>query len=129
MAGLANQLNANNFDLARVNEAAVRSFGDRCRMQYYQDRLDDSQIVDSSQLLADVVRLIGPNGCTRLELLSFLRGRSWETGPDSESVMPEDMEPMEFIEAMVAAGMVHRVDTTLTIPISSFRQYLIDRGK
>ena len=129
MVGLARQLKPNNFDLTRVNESVVRSFGDRCRMQYYRDKLDDSPIVDSTQLLADVARLIGSNGCTRLELLSFLRGKSWETDPDSDGVMPKDMEPMEFIEAMVVAGMVHRVETTLTIPIPSFRQYLIDRGK
>ncbi len=127
MAGLATQLK-NNLDLASVNEPAVRSFGDRCRVQDYTDRLNNSPIIDCTQLLADVARIIGKNGYTRLKLMSFLRERLWETDPDSESVMLEDMEPIEFIEAMVVAGMVHRLDTTSTIPIPSFRQHLIERG-
>ncbi len=126
MAGLANQLKVNNRDLARVDEAAVRSFGDRCRLQYYRDRLGNSPISDCRQLLADVARLIGTEGCSRLKLVSFLRGRTWETDPDSESVMLENMKPIGFIEEMVVAGLVHRLDTNLIIPIPSFRQYLID---
>ncbi len=129
MVGLANQLKINHLDLASVDEATVRSFGDRCRLQYYRDRLDHSPISDCKQLLADVARLIGPEGCSRLKLVSFLRGRAWETAPDSESVMLENMKPIDFIEEMVFAGMVHRVDTNLIIPIPSFRQYLIDRAE
>ncbi len=45
------------------------------------------------------------------------------------TTMPEGMKPIEFIDAMIVAGVVHRVDATLTIPIPSFRQYLIDRVK
>ena len=129
MAGLANQLKVNNRDLARVDEAAVCSFGDSCRLQYYRDRLGNSPISDCRQLLADVTRLIGTEGCSRLKLVSFLRGRTWETDPDTESVMLDNMEPIDFIEEMFVAGLVHRLDTNLIIPIPSFRQYLIDRAE
>ena len=127
MVGLVNQLKVNNRDLATVDEAAVRSFGDGCRLQYYSDRLDNTPISDCEQLLADVARLIGPDGCKRGKILDLLEGRRWVKGKYL-TTMPEGMKPIEFIEAMVVAGMVHRVDTTLTIPIPSFRQYLIDRG-
>ncbi len=58
----------------------------------------------------------------------MLEDRWWVKGKFLKT-MPKGMEPMAFIEAMVVAGMVHRVGTTLTIPIPSFRQYLIDQDK
>ncbi len=128
MAGLAHQLKENNFDLARVDESAVRSFGDGCRMQYYRDRLDNSPIFYCKRLLAKVARLIGPDGCKRGEVFKMLSQRRWAKG-QYLTTMPEGMKPMEFMDAMIIAGMMHRVDATLTIPIPSFRQYLIDRGK
>ena len=128
MAGLANQLKQNNFDLAGVDESAVRSFGDGCRMQYYIDRLDDSPIFYCKRLLADVARLIETVGCEIEEIINLLEERTWVKGKVSTN-MPEGIKPMDFIQAMVVAGMVHRIDTILTIPIPSFRQYLIDRGK
>ena len=128
MVGLVNQLKFNYLDLARVDEAAVRSFGDRCRLQYYNDRLDNSPISDCEKLLADVARLIGPNGCKRGEIINLLNKHRW-VEDEYLTTMPEGMKPLEFIEAMVVAGMVHRVATTVTIPIPSFRQYLIDRGE
>ncbi len=128
MAGLANQLKNNHLDLTRVDVAAVRSFGDQCRLEYYQDRLDHSPIGDCEQLLAEVAQLIGPDGCKRGEVLNLLDNHRWVKG-QYLTTMPEGMKPLEFIEAMIVAGMVHRVDTTVTIPIPSFRQYLIDRSK
>ncbi len=128
MAGLANQLKVNNFDLSRVDEAAVRSFGDGCRMQYYRDRLDASTITKCTVLLAEVAQTIGATGCHLADLEEMLEDRVWKKG-NVRSTMPKNMEPTEFIEAMVVAGMVHRVDTTVTIPIPSFRQHLIDRTK
>ena len=128
MAGLANQLKVNNFDLSRVDEAAVRSFGDGCRMQYYRDRLDVSPIAKCTVLLAEIAQTIGANGCHLADLEEMLEDRVWKKG-NVRSTMPKNMEPTEFIEAMVVAGMVHRVDTTVTIPIPSFRQHLIDRAK
>ncbi len=128
MAGLANQLKDNNFDLANVDEAAVRSFGDGCRMQYYNGRLDDSSISKCTLLLAEVAQTIGASGYHLADLEAMLEDRVWEKS-NIRATMPKNMEPTEFIDAMIFAGMVHRVDTTLTIPIPSFRQYLIDRGK
>ena len=34
--------------------------------------------------------------------------------------MLENMKPIDFIEEMVVAGLVHRLDTNLIIPIPSF---------
>ncbi len=129
MLSLTEQLSVSGLDLDRIDESAVRSDGDANRAEYYSKRLGNSPISDSVQLLADVAQIIGSDGCTRLNLASFLRGRSWEIDPDSESVMPKNMEPEEFIEAMIVAGVLHRMGTVLTIPIPSFRQYLIDRVK
>ncbi len=128
MAGLANQLKVNNRELARVDVAAVRSFGDQCRVQYYQDRLDVSPITQCTVLLAEVARTIGATGCHLADLEEMLENRIWKKN-NVRSTMPKNMEPTEFIEAMVVAGMLHRVDTNVTIPIPSFRQYLMDRNK
>ncbi len=128
MVGLANQLKVNDRDLAGVDAAAVRSFGDRCRVQYYQDRLDVSPISKCTVLLAEVARTIGATGCDWADLEEMLENRVWKKSK-VRSTMPKNMEPTEFIETMVAAGMVHQVDTTVTMPIPSFRQYLIDRVK
>ena len=128
MAGLANELKNNNFDLARVDESALRSFGDGCRLQYYRSRLEDSTISKCTALLAEVAQTIGASGCHLADLEAMLEDRIWDKS-NIRATMPKKMEPTEFIEAMIYAGMVHRVDAILTIPIPSFRKYLIERGK
>ena len=127
MAGLADQLKQNHFDLTRVDEVAVRSFGDRCRIQYYEGRLENSPISKCTILLAEVAKVIGTTGCHLADLEEILEDRVWEKRK-IRATMPKRMEPMDFIEAMIIAGMVHLVGSKLTIPIPSFRQYLIDRG-
>ncbi len=128
MIPLARQLSDNGLDLARIDESAVRRDGDANRVDYYSKRLGNSPICDSEELLADVAQLIGPDGCKRGEIISLLEDCRWVKG-QYLTTMPEGMEPTEFIEAMIVAGVVHRKDTTLTIPIPSFRRYLIDRVK
>ena len=128
MIPLTRQLSANGLDLTRIDESAVRSRGDANRTEYYRDRLKNSPISKCTELLAEVAQAIGPIGCDLTDLEEMLEDRFWLKG-SMRSTMPKNMEPTEFIEAMIVAGVVHRVDTTLTIPIPSFRQYLIDRVK
>ena len=90
--------------------------------------MDVSLIAKCTVLLAEVAQTIGATGCHLADLEEMLEDRFWKKN-NVRSTMPKNMEPTEFIEAMVVAGMVHRVDTTLTIPIPSFRQHLIDRAK
>ncbi len=78
MAGLASQLKVNNFELARVDEVAVRSFGDGCRMQYYRDRLDNSSISKCTVLPAEVAQTIGASSCHLADLQAVLEDRIWE---------------------------------------------------
>ena len=61
-------------------------------------------------------------------LLNMLCYREWEDG-QHHSTMPEGMSEEEFLQAMIVAGVVYRDFTTITIPIPSFRQYLIDQGE
>ncbi len=128
MISLTGQLSANGLDLARIDESVVRSAGAANRLEYYSKRLGNSPISDCEQLLADVAQLIGPDGCKRGEVLSLLSKRRW-VEDEYLTTMPEGMKPADFVEAMIVAGVLHRKDTTLTIPIPSFRQYLIDRVK
>ncbi len=128
MLPLAGQLSDNGLDLARIDESAVRRDGDANRVDYYRQRLGNSPISDGKQLLAEVAQLIGPDGCERGEIISLLSKRRW-VEDEYLTTMPEGMQPAEFIEAMIVAGVVHRKDTVLTIPIPSFRRYLIDRVK
>ena len=126
MISLADQLSTHGLDLARIDESAVRSDGDANRVDYYSRRLGNSPISDSKQLLADVAQLIGPDGCERGEVLSLLSKRRW-VEDEYLTTMPESMQPADFVEAMIVAGVLHRKDTILTIPIPSFRKYLIER--
>ena len=126
MISLTKQLSANGLDLMRIDESAVRSSGDANRAEYYSERLENSLVSKCTELLAEVARTIGPSGCDLTDLEEVLEDRYW-LKDRIRSTMPKKMEPMEFIEAMIVAGVVHRLDTTLTIP--SFRQYLIDRVK
>ncbi len=128
MIPLTRQLSANGLDLAKIDESAVRSDGDENRVDYYSKRLGNSPISDGKKLLADVTQLIGPDGCERGEILNLLEDRRWVKGKYFTN-MPARMEPTEFIEAMIVAGVVHSKDTTLTIPIPPFRRYLINRVK
>ena len=128
MIALTKQLNANDLDLAKIDESVVRSFGDANRAEYYRDRLQNSPISPCKVLLKEVVQLIKPDGSEIEEIVNMLSKHRWVEGKLS-STMPEGMKPMEFIEAMIVSGVVHRLDTILTIPIPSYRQYLIDRVK
>ena len=128
MLSLTEQLSANGLELAGIDESAVRSDGDANRAEYYSKRLGNSPISKCTELLAEVAQAIGPNGSDLTELEEMLEDRYWLKG-SIRFTMPKNMEPMEFIEAMMVAGVVHRLDTTLTIPIPSFRQYLIERVK
>ncbi len=128
MISLARQLSANDLDLARIDESVVRSSGDANRVEYYRERLENSPVSKCTELLAAVSQMIGSSGCDVTDLEEMLEDRHW-LKDSIRSTMPKNMEPMEFIEAMIVAGVVHRLDTLLTIPIPSFRQYLIDRVK
>ncbi len=128
MISLTRQLSANGLELTKIDETAVRSAGDANRAEYYRDRLKNSPISKCTELLAEVSQTIGSNGCDLTDLEEMLEDRYWLKS-SIRSTMPKNMEPMDFIEAMIVAGVVHRLDTTLTIPIPSFQQYLIDRMK
>ena len=128
MVALAQQLSDNGYDLSRVDESAVCAAGDERRIDYCKARLEGSPIAECERLLADVAKLIGSDGCEEAELLNMLCYREWEDG-QHHSTMPEGMSEEEFLQAMIVAGVVYRDFTTITIPIPSFRQYLIDQGE
>ncbi len=126
LAALAGELSANGRDLAEVSESTIRSIGDENRIDYYRARLQDAKIAQSRALLAELAQVIGPDGCRLVDLKDMLVDRVWVKGRGS-STMPEDMTADEFIDELIQYGVVHIVEDEITIPIPSFRQYLIDR--
>ncbi len=129
MCALAWELVKKDGELAEVDVDKVRTVGDGDRNIYYSERVQDSSIVDCVTLLADIAEQIGESGCNGFQLLKLLDNRMWANNKHRASVMPKKMEPEEFIAEMTRAGIIHREDERITIPIPSFRQHLIDRGK
>ncbi len=126
MCVLAAELVNRKGDLAAVDENRIREAGDRVRKDYYMERLDDSPITACINLLADTAELIGSDGCDESVILGLLRRRPWHDERDPADSMPQDMKPQAFIGEMIRAGIIHREKRRITIPIPSFRQYLID---
>ncbi len=128
MCALAWELVQKDGELVEVDVDKVRAVGDGDRHVYYSERVQDSSIVDCVTLLADIAEQIGDQGCSGSELLKILNFSIWEQASDPKTVMPKNMEPQEFLQEMSRAGIIHREGDLITIPIPSFRQYLIARS-
>ncbi len=119
------ELKENNFDLSSIDDAVVYESANRSRISYYKERLADSTISESPRVLAEVAKIIGCDGCSSGELLSFLKTRVYQEDKDPERTMLEEMTPWKFVEEMILAGVVHKVDGRVFIPIPSFQRYLM----
>ena len=126
MCVLASELAAKDGALDKVDEDKVRTVGDKDRGVYYEERLQDSSLGHCFNLLADVAETIGQNGCRVNELFKLLNVRFWEPNAEPADVMPMDMKPQGFIDEMARSGIIHSESRRITIPIPSFRQYLIN---
>ncbi len=116
-------------NLVAVNEVRLRKSGDEKRENYYKDRLDVSRIRACENLLADVAEMIDEGGTHESNLLKLLDERPWDVKLHPANKIPQNMTSQEFIDEMIKNGMVHSEDGYLTIPIPSFRQYLIGRRR
>ena len=74
----------------------------------------NSPVSPCKSLLADIARLIKSDGCEIGEILNMLSKRRW-VEDEYSTAMPEVMTPMQFIEAMIVAGVMRCVDKALTI--------------
>ncbi len=127
MCVLAQELRDNDCNLIRVDEARVRGAGDLMRKNHYVNRLISSRITACANLLADIAEVIGKDGCDESMILKLLRKRPWDEERDPAETMSQDMKPQEFIGEMIRAGIIHRENDRVIMPIPSFQQHLIDR--
>ena len=126
MRALAGELAAKGGNLSEVNRDWIQAEGDAKRQAYYLDRLQGARIIRRKGVLADVARFIGDDGCLYNELEDLLESRRWQCAIESADVMPKNMEPSEFIQEMIRSGIAHSMGARVTIPIPSFRRFLIE---
>ncbi len=129
MRELAGELAAKDGNLSEVNRDWIKAEGDKKRQAYYVARLESTSVGTYKSLLKDVAHFIGEGGCGYRELGDMLESRQWERGTPSEDAMPKNMEPEEFIREMIRAGLIHKVDAEVIIPIPSFRKFMIERSR
>ena len=129
MRALAGNLAAKQGNLDKVDRDWIKAEGDLKRQAYYVDRLESSSVGTYKSLLKDVAHFIGEKGCSYRELGDMLEGRHWERGTPSEDALPKNMESEEFIREMIRAGLIHKVDAEVIIPIPSFRKFMIERSR
>ena len=127
MRALAGNLAANKGNLSALDRNWVQAEGDAKRQSYYLDRLQSLHIGTHTRLLVQVASTIGNEGCHYDKLVRLLRDKLWQRDLEHSEVMPEGMKPQEFIEELVQAGLIHRVVDEITIPIPSFRKFIMDR--
>ncbi len=126
MGALASELAAKRGNLSEINRDSVQAVGDSRRQSYYLARLQDKLVVEHTGVLAHVAKAIGDNGCRYKELVKILDNLSWQKSSEPDEVMPEGMKAREFIQEMIRSGIAHRIGKQVTIPIPSFRRFLIE---
>ncbi len=126
MRALAGDLAAKRGNLSEVSRDWIQAEGDAKRQSYYLDRLQGTRIVRRKGVLAEVARFIGDDGCLYNELEDMLESRRWQHEMASADVMPKNMEPSEFIQELIRSGIAHSMGARVTIPIPSFRRFLIE---
>ena len=123
---LAGELASKKGNLSEVDRDWIQAEGDAKRQSYYLDRLQGTLVVDHSGVLAQAAKTIGGSGCRYKELVKTLDNHRWRKNSEPDEVMPENMEPRAFVQEMIQSGIAHRTGKQVTIPIPSFRRFLIE---
>ncbi len=126
MRALAGNLAANKGNLSELDRNWVQAEGDAKRQSYYLDRLQGTLVVEHSGVLAQVAKNIGNIGCRYKELVKMLDNHRWRKNSEPDEVMPENMEPRAFVQEMIRSGIAHKTGKQVTIPIPSFKRFLIE---
>ena len=59
----------------------------------------------------------------------MLKDKDGQQIQEYSEVLSEGMKPKEFIEELIQAGLIHRLVDEITIPIPSFRKFMIERSR
>ncbi len=133
LKALAKELVVAHGDLERADEAAARKDAALRREQYYQSRLDSSELQSKRHLVAAAIARLGSGSELTVDDLADVIGGIHadavsRTGSSIRLRLPEGYSGKRFAEAIIRAGVLHEDgDGYLSIPIPSFRAFLTER--
>ncbi len=133
LQGLAEALVRSKGDLETMDEKAALEGGASRRIAYYQDRLDSHNLKGNRHLSSVAVSCLrsGEDRVTRATMAGAIRevsDRAGGAGAYDDFALPEGMTPAGYVHGMIRSGILHEDgDGYLSIPIPSFRDFLMER--
>ncbi len=120
-------------DLKQTGGKAVLQDEAERRKRYYQDRLGSAFLKSKRYLAAAAVACLDefPEGATRSRMAGAVQkisDRAGGAGAHNDLALPKGMDAAGFVDGMMKSGILHEDgDGYLSVPIPSFRDFLIER--
>ncbi len=129
LAALASEVLATHGDLRPIDWNQVRAAAAAGRRRYYQ-RQQSAEMRRAAALVAAVMRDLQETH-RKPDIIDSLREHIRQAGADAPTRMqiPKDMTPLAFADHLIHRGALQETpDYTITCPIPSFRNWLIEEG-
>ncbi len=120
-------------DLKQADEEAVLQGEAERRKRYYRDRLGSGYLKSKRHLAAVAVARLDefPQGATLSRMAGAVQeisDRAGGAGAHNDLALPKGMDAADFVDGMMKSGILHEdSDGYLSVPIPSFRDFLIER--